>query len=167
MPSERTPLTKENLVMASNFMTEKATSLADSTHDGNSMPLRLLTILGGLAMLVSSVMGLFGKAIFLDFIGVFVECLCAVFGVLIVLLEVKDKLPTPVKGFEEFIETRCKFLESMTGKACLYGLSGFLKILQTSLINLIVGAFMCFLAVTTDIVGRKRSEYSEMVSIAV
>lgn len=164
MPSEGTPLTKENLVKAGDYISEKATSL---TNDGNSTPLLILTVLGGVGMVISSAIALFGKVILLDFFGVILECVCAALGVVIILLEVNQKLPTPVSGFEDIIEERCKFLQTMTGKAGLYALSGLLKILMVDLINLIIGLFMFFLAFIAYMIGRKRSEYSEMISIAV
>mmetsp|Transcript_28720 Transcript_28720/g.27634 ORF Transcript_28720/g.27634 Transcript_28720/m.27634 type:complete len:174 (-) Transcript_28720:105-626(-) len=172
MLNENTPLTKDNLAKASETMSKagdfikgQASGLAASADGGNSMPLRILAILGGGAMVISSVLSLFGKAITFDLMGFFMEVVCIWLGGIIVLLEISDKLSAT--SFEEFIHARCEFLETTTGKGFLYGISGILRILQINLINLVVGLFMCFLGAVFYIVGSKKSGYEKMVSIAV
>jgi len=186
MASESTPLTpgvalgnaknvissvmnKENASAAAAYVQDKAEMLRRMTTEGN-LSIRVMAFLGGVAMVVTNFLSLFGRFITLRFLSFLICIYTFLFGILICALEGKSfAVPTFIS---ERIRKYALFLDYVWGRGGLYFFAGSLQFSQWTVIDIIVGGFMCFVGATYIIVGKstatklselRKSMYSERV----
>jgi hypothetical protein len=144
--------TQENANAAGNFAKEQADEVGRLARDGD-FSIRLFAMLGGLAMIVISVLGFVTKLLTLHWVSALVEIYTFVLGIIMVVLEGKS-IPFS-SSFESGIYKYALFLKFVWGRGVLYFIAGTLQLIQAGLLDLIVGAFVCFVGVTFIIVGRR------------
>mmetsp|Transcript_7034 Transcript_7034/g.10393 ORF Transcript_7034/g.10393 Transcript_7034/m.10393 type:complete len:286 (+) Transcript_7034:45-902(+) len=144
-------LTKENADKAKVFAKAQYDKLKKIASDGN-MSLTFLALVGGVAMMVTSIMGVVGRFLTLSWIGALFDVYIFFFGVLVVFLEWK-KFPGRDK-YNMVIHTYFHFLDYIWGRGVLYFVAGSLQFSLFGLLDLAVGGFMCFVGILYIIVGK-------------
>jgi hypothetical protein len=117
----------ENASWAGRLATDKMTELKQMASEGD-FSIRLLAQIGGLAMMVLSIMGLVLKIINLDFLGALVEVYTFLMGLIVIILESKA-FP---RRFEQTLNKYMLFLRFVWGRGCLYFVAGTLQATQVS-----------------------------------
>jgi hypothetical protein len=143
----------QNITEAGSFAKERAEELKNSVLEGN-WSLRILVLLGALAMIITSVVGLLTDLYRIEAIGAIMDIYCILLGVTMILLEYGHQLsffasiqPTLYKNF--------LFLKFVWGRGFFYFFAGTLKISQRySMMNIIVGCCVCVLGLLLIYVGR-------------
>jgi hypothetical protein len=144
--------TKENLEAAGTYTKEKAIELKKETQDGDHS-LKLLALIGGFACVVVGVLELVSRFLRLDIVGALIDCYIIVLGLIVIVLEGKNKLLSA--RFVERIHKYALFLKFLWGRGVLYFVVGTLQLYQIDLLNLISGGYMCFVGVLYILVGRR------------
>mmetsp|Transcript_24935 Transcript_24935/g.72138 ORF Transcript_24935/g.72138 Transcript_24935/m.72138 type:complete len:268 (-) Transcript_24935:306-1109(-) len=154
-------LTKENTEKAASIAKEELTKLAEAAKRGD-MSIRALALMGGVAMVVTSILGLLGRFVTLHWLSMLMDAYLTVLGLLVILLEGKrytKKLPK--KEIDGMIRKYAYFLDFIWGRGCLYFFIGSLQMAQASILDISVGAYMCFVGVTYIISGRHTAKKLE------
>eukprot|EP00586_Coscinodiscus_wailesii_P020207 CAMPEP_0172495758 /NCGR_PEP_ID=MMETSP1066-20121228/76000_1 /TAXON_ID=671091 /ORGANISM="Coscinodiscus wailesii, Strain CCMP2513" /LENGTH=261 /DNA_ID=CAMNT_0013267643 /DNA_START=94 /DNA_END=879 /DNA_ORIENTATION=- len=155
-----TVMTKENAAATANFVKDKAEMLKQMATEG-SISIRVLAFLGGVAMVVTSFLCLFGRFLTLKFVSLLICIYTLLFGILICALEGKS-FAVP-RSISARIRKYALFLDFVWGRGGLYFFAGSLQFSQLNLIDMAVGAFMCCVGVTYIIVGKSTAKkLSEM-----
>lgn len=90
------------------------------------LPFRVLAQIGGLAMIVLSIMGFVTAIIYLNFLDALVEVYTFLLGLVVIILETKA-FPT---SFEQRLNKYALFLRFVWGRGCLYFVAGSLQATQ-------------------------------------
>jgi hypothetical protein len=144
--------TKENLEKAGTFTKEKAVELRNQAQDGDQS-LRVLGLMGGLATIVIGVLELITRFLRLDIVGALIDLYVIILGVIVVVLEGKNMFLS--ETFVERIHKYALFLKFLWGRGSLYFVCGTLQLYQIDLLNLVVGAYMCFVGGLYIVVGQR------------
>lgn len=148
-------LTKENAGKAASYAKDQAARLQKMASDGN-MSIRLMGLIGGIAMMASSVLGFVGNILSLKFFNAVIEVYTFLLGIVIIIIE-GNRCPIPAT-FQENLFKYAMFLKFVWGRGCLYFVAGSLEMSQLNVVDFSVGAFMCFVGVIYIIVGRKTAK---------
>jgi hypothetical protein len=116
---------KESASWAGKLATDKIDEVKQMARDGD-VSIRLLAQLGGLAMIVLSIMGCIMKILNLEFFGALVEFYTFLMGLVVIILESKA-FP---RRFEQNLNKYCLFLRFVWGRGCLYFVAGSLQATQ-------------------------------------
>jgi hypothetical protein len=117
--------TSENASWAGKLATDKITELKQMASEGD-FSIRLLAQMGGLAMMVLSIMGFILKIINIEFLGALVEVYTFLMGLVVIILESKA-FP---RRFEQNLNKYMLFLRFVWGRGCLYFVAGSLQATQ-------------------------------------
>lgn len=115
----------ETASRAGKFAQEKVGELRNYASEGY-LPLRVLAQIGGLAMIVLSIMGFIRAIIHLKFLDALVEVYTFLLGIVVIILETKA-FP---KRFEQSLSKYALFLRFVWGRGCLYFVAGSLQATQ-------------------------------------
>ena len=152
-------LTKENTEKAASVAKEELAKLGEAAKKGD-VSIRALALLGGVAMVVTSILGLLGRFVTLHWLSMVMDAYLTVLGLLVIFLEGKRyaKLPKDVDGL---LRKYAFFLDFIWGRGCLYFFIGSLQMAQASILDITVGGFMCFVGVTYIVSGRRTAKKLE------
>ena len=81
-------LTRENTERAALIAKEELSKLGEAAKRGD-MSIRALALMGGAAMVVTSMLGLLGRFVTLHWLSMLIDCYLTVFGLVVILLEGK------------------------------------------------------------------------------
>jgi len=111
----------------------KGKEFAQYAMTGNSS-VRALVILGGAAMVVTSLMSFLGRILTLNVVGGFIDLYTAVLGMVAIMLE-SDKELMLGQGtkMRYFLSRYFNFVEFVSGRSFLYFFAGTLKMAQVRL----------------------------------
>ena len=143
-------MTKKNVEHAQAVATERAAAVRASFETGD-FSLRLLVLLGGAGVIISSAIGFISHAIFLNFTGTLVELYTFAFGCIIMVLESRQ-LSLPQVYMEKVLKYAL-FLKFIWGRGVLYSLAGTLQATQGSLMDLIVGLYVMAVGLVFIVLG--------------
>lgn len=148
-------LNPENASAAANqagtFAKEQAEEVKRLASEGD-FSIRLFALLGGLAMIVTSILGFIGKFVTLRWVNAIIAVYCFFFGIIMVMLEGR-RIPF-AKKLEGSLYKYALFLKYVWGRGLLYFVAGTLQISSGGLLELIVGAFVAIVGIAFIIVGR-------------
>jgi len=133
---------KDNWENAANVAQSRLQDVQKAVQDGN-FSLRLLALLGGLALVISSVLGILQRVLTLNIFSALIELYTLVGGIIILVLESRQ-LHLP----ERFLYNLYKyalFLKFVWGRGCLYFVLGTLQFVQGDLLDIAVGASVMFI----------------------
>jgi len=155
-------LTKENAAHAAEYTKEQAKVLAQMMSDGNTS-VRLLALMGGIAMAMTSALGVLNRFLGLNWISAIVEFYTFILGLSVVILEAKSAkcriLPERwTAAWEARIRKYALFLSFVSGRGGLYFVAGTLQLSQLSLVDLIVGGYMALVGISYIVVGKQTSQ---------
>ena len=150
MPSEKEPLvatttigpskpiaqTTTTTTAAPSYVKEQATALARSITEGNTS-IRILALTGGMAMTLTSVMGLWTHFLGFHWISAIVECYTLLLGLGVVALEARSvRIVILPRRYTDLWEGRIRkyalFLKFVRGRGGLYFVAGTLQLSQVS-----------------------------------
>ena len=146
-------MTPQNAAEAGTFARETASDIKKNLSEGD-WSLRLLALLGGLAMIVTSILGFIGNVLTLHWFSAVFEAYTFILGVIIVVLESSGKLSF-FSRMENSLYKNALFLKYVWGRGVVYFIAGTIQISLRNAVEVIVGAFVCFVGVTYIVVGRR------------
>ena len=154
--------------VAGTFAKEQVDEVRRLASEGD-FSIRLFAMIGGLAMVIVSIIGFVGRFLTLHWVRALLAVFTFVLGIIMVMLEGKQ---IPFSGrVEDTIVKYAPFLKFVWGRGFLYFVAGILTIAGGGLIEMIVGAFVAFVGITFVVVGRrsaskladlKKSQFSEV-----
>jgi hypothetical protein len=119
---------------AGTFAKDQATELSTLASNGD-FSIRILALLGAMAMLVVSVLGFLGKVLTLKFVSALIDFYIFVFAIITIILESGGKIPLP-RSFEQNLYKYGLFLKFVWGRGILYFFVGTLLVSQVSAVTL-------------------------------
>jgi hypothetical protein len=128
--------TADNAAAAASYTKEQAKVLASMLADGNTS-IRVLALVGGIAMTITSAFGVWNRFLGLNWISAIVEVYCCILGMAIVCLEARSaKIPLLPKKvtdrYEAYMRKYALFLSFVSGRGGLYFVAGTLQLSQVS-----------------------------------
>lgn len=128
--------TADNAAAAASYTKEQAKVLASMLADGNTS-IRVLALVGGIAMTITSAFGVWNRFLGLNWISAIVEVYCCILGMAIVCLEARSaKIPLLPKKvtdrYEAYMRKYALFLNFVSGRGGLYFVAGTLQLSQVS-----------------------------------
>uniref|UniRef100_A0A7S2E0M5 EF-hand domain-containing protein n=1 Tax=Helicotheca tamesis TaxID=374047 RepID=A0A7S2E0M5_9STRA len=157
-------LTRENAEKAKTFVVGQVDKLKTMASDGD-LSLRFLAYLGGIAMVVTSILGLLGRILTFKIIHIVFDIYTIFLGVLVLFLE-WDGFPQKEK-YDVYIKRYFHFLDFVWGRGIVYFVAGSIQFSMLSLLDLVVGGFMMALGVLYIIVGKATADKLKAVHKAV
>jgi hypothetical protein len=145
----------ENMSKARSGISSSMEELRRNASDGN-LSIRLLALLAGLALLFSSVTGMFAHFVTFDLLGVLLEFYTLVLSLVILVLESKQ-----LKVSDSFMRKVYKYallLRFVWGRGCLYVVAGTLQLVQGSFLDYAIGGFVMLVGVLYIVVGRRTAQ---------
>jgi hypothetical protein len=142
----------QNITEAGSFARERATELKQSVLEGN-WSLRILVLLGALAMMTTSLIGLISDVYRIDIISCIIDIYCFILGVLMIILEYGYQLSF-FAAIQPSLYKNALFLKFVWGRGLFYFIAGSIEISQRHYMNIIVGSYVCLLGFAFVFIGR-------------
>lgn len=149
-------LSPGNVREAQNFASESAAEFRQNLNEGH-MSLRLLALLGGVAMIVVSVMGFMSDAFMLKWISAVFQIYTVVLGFVIIILESGRRLSF-FRRLENTLYKNALFLKYVWGRGLLYFFAGTLMISLSDPLDVLVGLYFCAVGILFWCVGRSAAK---------
>jgi hypothetical protein len=144
--------TKENIEHIGRAAKEQAVELKKEAQYGDNS-LRVLAFIGGVALVIVAGYEIFGELLRFNIIGAVIEIYTLLIGVLVIILEGKNTFLSV--GAVEKIHKYALFLKFLWGRGCLYFICGTLQLYLSNLLNILCGAYMCFVGVLFIFIGQR------------
>jgi hypothetical protein len=160
-------MTLQKVAAAKTFAKDRMTEFQQNLNEG-SWSLRMLALLGALAMIVVSILGVVNDILGLNTVSAIFGIYSLLFGVLIIVLEYGKQLFC-VARLESGLYKNAQFLKYVWGRGYLIFFAGTLELAQNDVINIVVGVYGCVVGILFVVVGRsaakklaqaRRSKYS-------
>jgi len=164
--------TKDNMDAAGSMAMDKLTKLRQSASNGD-FSIRLLALIGGVALVMSAGFGIFGLILTFDLPGAVLEFYTLVLGLIIILLESRGQIQAQKERLSSAqraqISTQIGFLDRaftnihkyamfskfVWGRGVLYFVAGSLQLTQSHLTEKFVGCFVMVVGVLYVYVGQQ------------
>jgi len=148
-------MNKENLEQMSKVACERFDEISASLAKGD-MSIRVMAVIGGIALAFFAAAGIFSKVIFLNWNAAVMEIYTLILAIVMVLLETPGiKIPDK---YRQTLYKYCLFLKYIWGRGIVYFIAGNLQFAQGGIISFIVGAYVMFVGVIFIIVGRSAAK---------
>lgn len=132
---------------------EEGQKMKKEITDGN-FGFRMAAFMGGLALIVVSLMSILGDVVTLSVTGTMQDVFLAIFGVIMVLLETRRKTAHKAVQARDFLANYFKFLDLVWGRGFFYCYVGVLAIGRfPSILTTVVGCFILLCGVIAVISG--------------
>lgn len=148
-------LNSQNAAHASDFARQRAAEFRQNLNEG-SWSLRLLALLGALAMMVLSVLGFMADFVRINWISALFGVYCFLLAIVIIILEYGQELMC-FKGLEMSLFKYALFLKFVWGRGLLYFVAGTIELSQRNFLDVIVGIYMMLVGMVYICVGRSAS----------
>lgn len=145
-------LTPTNLAEAKDFAQKQASEFRRNLDEG-SMSLRLMALLGGVAMIVVSSLGILGDILTFRWVAVIFQVYALAFGGVMLVLESGQQLSC-FKRVEAGLFKQALFLRYVWGRGLIYFFAGTLMISLGNFFDLVVGLYVCLVGLIFIAVGR-------------
>ena len=122
------------------------------------LPLRVVSFLGGVAMIVVSILDAVRGVFNADVIHIMVSAYVCIFGALICILEGAEFLPPSFVSVQAALHAQARFLRFRWGRGILFFFAGSLQFSHWSVLNVIVGGIMMLLGLISIGTGRRAAE---------
>ena len=149
-------LSSQHVADASQMAKQTAMDVQKNLSEGN-WSLRLLAMLGGLAMIAVSSLSFIGHILQLNWITAIFDIYTFSLGIIIVILESGRKLSFFSK-LENNLYKNALFLKYVWGRGIIYFVAGTLQISKLSLVDFAVGSFVCFVGIMYIVIGRQAAK---------
>lgn len=136
---------------AASFVNEQVGKVRQMATEG-PLSFRVLAFLGGVAIIITSVLDLLGEIFHLSVIKAVVSVYTFIFGVFICILEGRTFVPETLK-YQRKIVSLAKFLKFVWGRGIFYFFAGSLHFSQMGFLNMVSGGFVCFVGIISIITG--------------
>eukprot|EP00978_Attheya_sp_CCMP212_P026904 scaffold89330_cov53-Attheya_sp.AAC.1 len=148
-------MTPQNVSEANTFAKDGVAEFQQNVHQGH-LSLRFLVLLGGLSMVIVSI-----RSFALDMVDLNWYWVPALFdlytlslGMLIIILEFDGRQLKFFKGVESGLYKNALFLKYVWGRGVLYFVVGTLQMSQQDIASVVVGLYVCVVAITFVLVGQ-------------
>lgn len=146
-------LNAQNAAEAKMFAKDTALEVQKHMREGD-WSLRLLALLGGLAMMAVAILGFVGDILTLNWFAALFEVYVFVLGVIIVVLESGQRFSMFAR-VESGLYKNALFLKYIWGRGIIYFVAGSIQISLRDLVNVVIGLYVCGIAILYIVVGRR------------
>jgi len=143
-------------VEASAFAKDTAADIQRNITEGDCS-LRLLALLASIAMIVTSILGFVGDFLTLQWIAAVFKIYVFGLGLVVLILESGNRLSL-FTGIESALYRAAPFLRQVWGRGFLYVIAGTILISLKNIVDLVLGAIVCFVGVMYIWIGRRTSQ---------
>jgi cytochrome c biogenesis protein CcdA len=147
--------TSENFENASDIARAKMIELKSSVKTGD-WSLRLLALIGGVALIFTAVLEFVSKILNLNVLGALIEIYVIFLGIIVLVLE-GSQISLPQK-FLHTLHKYALFLKYIWGRGILYFVAGSLLVTGREWMDYLVGGFMCLVGILYVCVGRSTTK---------
>lgn len=151
--------TAQNAAAAQSFAKDTAQEVKQNIHDGD-WSLRLLALLGGLAMIAVSILGFIGHIVMLHWFSALFNVYVFILGILIVVLESGRRFAVFAR-LESDLYRNALFLKYIWGRGIVYFIAGSIQISLRDLVDVVVGLCVCAVGIMYIFIGRRASKKLE------
>jgi len=137
--------------VAASFVNEQVGKVRQLATEG-PLSFRVLAFLGGLAMVITSVLDWIADIFRLSAFRALISVYTFMFGTVILILEGKMFVPETCK-YQKKMFGLAKFLRYVWGRGLFYFFSGSLQFSQMTFLNMVSGGFMCFVGIVSIVTG--------------
>jgi hypothetical protein len=156
MQSVNNMFTAKNMSVISSVAQEKWIEVRNSVQDGQ-LSIRLMALLSATALLLTSLLGLFGAILSFHISETIIEVYSILFGIIMILLESKQ-LNLPQKYLDKLYHYAL-FLKYVWGRGMCYLFAGSLHLLlDGSVLDYIVGGMIVLVGVVYIVVGKMATQ---------
>lgn len=148
---------KQRAAEAGQAITSTATNIIHQAEKG-PLPLRVVSFLGGVAMIVVSILDAFRGVFNADVIHIMVSAYVCLFGAIICILEGAEFLPSWAVSVQAALHAQARFLRFRWGRGVLFFFAGSLQFSHWSILNVIVGGIMMLLGLISIGTGRRAAD---------
>jgi hypothetical protein len=147
-------LNPTNMQEAKEFAAQQAGEFRRNLAEG-SLSLRLIALLGGVAMMVVSGLGIIGDVFTFRWFPIIFQLYAMAFGCLMLVLESGSHQLSCFQrlGLETGLFKQAKFLRYVWGRGLIYFIAGTLLISLGDLVDIIVGLYVSFVGLIFLLVG--------------
>jgi COPI associated protein len=145
-------LTPTNMQEAKEFAAQQAGEFRRNLDEG-SLSLRLMALLGGVAMMAVSGLGIIGDVFTFRWFAVIFQVYAMVFGCVMLVLESGRQLSC-FQRWETGLYKQAKFLRLVWGRGLIYFFAGTLMISFGDFFDVVVGLYVCLVGLIFILVGR-------------
>jgi len=157
-PSEqKSPQQSLSFVEAGEYVKETANNILHQAEKG-PLPLRVVAFLGGVAMIVASILDALRGVWLANVIHIMVSVYVCLFGALICILEGAEYLPAWTITVQATFHDQARFLRFRWGRGVLFFFAGSLQFSHWSMLNVIVGGTMMVLGLISIGTGRRAAD---------
>ena len=146
--------TKLRAAEAASYVQSKGQEIFEMAESG-PLPLRVVAFLGGIAMIIASIVDAALGMWHLDIIHILVSVYVCIFGALICILEGAQFLPSWMISVQGSLHENARFLRFRWGRGLLFFFAGSLQFSHWSILNCIVGSLMMVLGFISVLIGRR------------
>lgn len=146
------PGTMQGINEAGSFANERIEELKQNLNEGN-FGLRILVLLGALAMIITSIAGIVSDAYLIDAIAVIIDVYAFILAVTMIILEYGNQLSF-FAAVEGSLYKNARFLKFVWGRGLFYFFAGTLELSRRHFMNIFVGTYVSVLGLAFIIVGR-------------
>ena len=148
---------KQRAAEAGQAITSTANKIIHQAEKG-PLPLRVVSFLGGVAMIVVSILDAFRGVFNADVIHIMVSAYVCLFGAIICILEGAEFLPSWAVSVQAALHAQARFLRFRWGRGVLFFFAGSLQFSHWSILNVIVGGIMMLLGLISIGTGRRAAD---------
>ena len=156
-PPEPPKSPQQRAAEAGQALKSTANKIIHQAEEG-PLPLRVVSFLGGVAMIAASIIDAFRGVWNADVIHIMVSAYVCLFGLLICILEGAEFLPSWVVSIQAALHAQARFLRFRWGRGVLFFFAGSLQFSHWSVLNVIVGGIMMLLGLISIGTGRRAAD---------
>lgn len=149
-------MTLNKVAAAKDFAKDRMAEFKDNLNEG-SWSLRMLALLGAVAMIVVSALGVTGDLLGLNGVSAIFGIYSFILGILIIILEYGKQLHC-VSKLENNIYQNARFLKFVWGRGYLIFFAGTLELAQNDFVNTIVGIYVCCVGILFIAIGHSAAK---------
>jgi len=141
-----------NVAETRTFARDRVRELRENLDEG-SLSLRILALIGGLAMTVVSALGFLADVFMLKWISAVFQIYTFIFGIIMLILESSRQLSC-FRRLETSLFKNALFLKYVWGRGIIYFFFGTIMISLRDWLDVVTGLYVCAVGVIFTLVGR-------------
>jgi len=161
----QSPSYEQTVSAATAFVNEQVGKVRQLAEEG-PLSFRVLAFLGGVAMIVTSVLDWIGELFGFSMHKFLISLYTFSFGIIICILEGRMFVPETHKYQQKFI-IYAKLLKYVWGRGLFYFFAGTLQFSQMRILDMASGSFMIFVGIISLVVGNRTSKKLSKLSQSI
>lgn len=165
IPASSSNVSMQNVASAATFVNEQVGKVRQLAEEG-PLSFRVLAFLGGVAMIVTSVLDWVGEIFAFKLLRCLISIYTFLFGIVICILEGRTFVPETHK-YQQKLVGFAKILQYVWGRGLFYFFAGALQFSQMRILDIASGGFMIFVGIVSLIVGNRTAKKLHKLSESI